>query len=221
MQLCKYYKSTKEKGGKQMRENKFKKFVAFALLITVIAIILIASTYAKYTKEAAGDDTAIVAKWGVGTDLTSGTFDIFDVSKIYDTKGVTDYTQDGTADSDVKTGTTHGIIAPGTWGKFSYELSNESQVSATYEVDYTVDEDGVYLLWSTDGTTWTDDLADIPATTIPVGTTDEQIDIYWKWSFEADSTAAGQSDANDTALGEADTLAQPTIDIKVTFTQVD
>lgn len=204
-----------------MKENKLRKFIAFVLLITVIAVILMAGTYAKYTKEASGDDTAIVAKWDLGSDFTSDTFNIFDVSKIYDTKGVTDFTQDGTSDTDVKTGTTHGIIAPGTWGKFSYELSNNSQVNATYEVDYTVDEAGVYLLWSTDGTTWTDDLADVTATSIPMGTTDMQIDLYWKWSFEADSKAAGQSDENDTALGEADTLAEPTIDIKVTFTQVD
>ncbi len=207
------------------KENKLEKFVTFVILIAVIAVILIASTYAKYTKEAAGSDTAVVADWDVSIGFGSGTFDIFDVSKIYDTDGVTNFaTATGASDDDVATGTTDGIIAPGTWGKFSYTLSNNSQVNATYAVDYTVDEAGVYLLWSTDGTTWTDNLADIPAsdaTKIPMGTTDKKIDIYWKWAFEADSKAVGQSDVNDTALGEATTLAKPKIDISVTFTQVD
>lgn len=205
-----------------MNSKKLIKFTSFVSLLTLVAAALVADTYAKYTTTVSGSDTAIVAKWDVSDGDALANFDIFDVSKIYDTNGVTDYTAAGTSDTDVKTGTTNGIIAPGTWGKFSYTLSNDSEVTVAYAVDYTVDEKGVYLQWSTDGTTWTDDLADVTATKIDIDS-DKEITVYWKWAYEAETTpvAAGQTDAADTTLGEATTAAQPTITVDVTFTQVD
>ncbi len=200
-------------------DNRLVKFTLLVLLLTILAMCLVFGTYAKYTTTFSGNDSAVVAKWVVSDGGALANLDIFDVSKIYDTEG-TDYAN-GVDDTDVINGTDNGIIAPGTWGFFTYNLSNDSDVTATYEIDYTVDEKGVYLLWSVDGgTTWTDDLADVTATTLNVGE-DVDVTVHWKWSFEADTTAAGQTDAADTALGMAAQPASPTMAIKATFTQVD
>lgn len=202
-----------------MKNKKLVILTTIVLLLTLIVVSQVSNTFAKYTSKITGSDTAIVAKWDVSDGDALANFDIFGVSKIYDANGVADFTQDGVVDNDVATGTTTGIIAPGTWGKFSFTLSNNSDVNALYTVDYTVDEAGVYLQWSTDGKTWTDDLADVSETAINMGNNDETIDIYWMWSFENGSN--GQTDESDTSLGTADTLAKPTITVDVTFTQVN
>ena len=206
-------------------DNKLLKFTTFVLLITIVAICLVSGTFAKYTSYVSGSDTAIVAKWVVSDGDAFSSFDIFDVSKIYDTNNA-DYTAGTPDEEDVRTGTSAGIIAPGTWGKFSYTLTNDSDVNAMYAVEYTIDEDGVYLQWSTDGTNWTDNLDNIVAdeTNTKIAMDGEKTNtIYWKWAYEADTKAAGQSDEKDTELGtvEEANLAKPSISVKVTFTQID
>jgi len=198
------------------KENQLVKFTTLVLLITIVAISLVSGTYAKYTSTVSGSDTAIVAKWDVSAEnVSSTTVDIFAESKIYDTNGVVDgdvTALTATDDADVKNAEegNNGIIAPGTWGKFSYVLSNNSDVNATYAVDYTVANAGVPLKWSIDGKTWADDLADVEATNINMADADKTVDIYWMWAFDGD----------DTALGTAGTAA-PSITIEVTFEQVD
>lgn len=198
-------------------DNAIVKFALFVALVTILTSCLVSNTYAKYTTTVDASDTAIVAKWNVSAEEISQNFSIFDVSSIYDTKDA-DYTN-GVDDTDVKNGTTDGIIAPGTWGKFAFTLENTSEVNATYTIDYTVDEAGVYLLWSVDGgNTWTDDLEDVTDGTLDVNS-DESITVHWKWAFE--SGADGQTDEADTALGNSTTDIKPSITINATFTQVD
>lgn len=194
------------------KDNKLVNFTTLVLLITIVAISLVSGTYAKYTSTVSGTDTAIVARWNVSAGTVETSVDIFGESKIYDTKGVTDYTAAGIADADVKTAEegNNGIIAPGTWGKFSYVLTNNSDVNATYAITYTVDEAGVPLEWSINGTDWTDSLENVDATAIAMEG-EKQVDLYWRWEFDGDHTA----------LGEAETLATPLIKISVTFEQAD
>ena len=201
-------------------DNKIVKFTIFVLLLTIVALYLVSGTYAKYTSEFAGSDKAIVAKWVVSDDDVEKNINIFDVSKIYDTNGETAYTVNaGTDDTDVVNGTDKGIIAPGTWGSFTYIVSNDSDVNATYAVDYTVDEAGVPLEWSVNGQDWTDDLSDVSTTALNMEA-DDTVTVYWRWVFE-ETTIATKSDTTDTALGLAETLAEPSINVKTTFTQVD
>ena len=47
------------------KENKLVKVIALVLFVSVIALILVAGTYAKYTSTATGSDTAVVAKWDI------------------------------------------------------------------------------------------------------------------------------------------------------------
>ena len=195
-----------------MKKNKTMRLASGLLVAVLLTTCAIAGTFAKYTSEVSGSDTARVAKFTV--DSTVDEFAIFDVSKIYDTKEA-DY-EAGVDDTDVTNGTTDGIIAPGTWGEFTFNVSDESEVTVNYAIDYTVDEAGVPLEWSVDGgQTWTDDLADVEATVLR-GSAD--ITVMWKWVFEGTTEGA---DAADTALGTAQTLAEPSVAVKVTFTQVD
>ena len=96
-----------------MKDNKIMKFVGFVLLITVIALIVVAGTYAKYTSSATGSSSAVVAKWDIkagksgeevsitGSNSTVA-FNLFDTIK----------NEDGTEETDV----VDGKIAPGTSG---------------------------------------------------------------------------------------------------------
>ena len=169
-------------------DNAIVKFTMLVLILTMLSLCLVSNTYAKYTSTFAGSDTAIVAKWDVSAGDASTTIDLFNSSKIYDTNGVTDYTQGGTDDADVKNGTADGIIAPGTWGSFSYTVSNNSDVNATYTVDYTVTAANVPLEWSVDGTTWSTNLSNVSTTALNMGTT-ENVTVYWRWAFNGDDTA--------------------------------
>ena len=208
------------------KENSIIKFTAFVLLLTMVVLCLVSGTFAKYTSHFDANDTAIVARWDVASAVSEDTFDIFDVSEIYDTLNA-DYA-DGEDDEDVRNGengadvTGNGIIAPGTWGKFTYVLTNNSDVSAHYTITYDSDEAGVFLLWSNDGENWYDDVTDLNTDAeMEVDADEIPVEVYWKWSFEADPTADGQSDVEDTKLGEAMELAQPTVSVDVDFVQVD
>lgn len=194
-------------------DNAIVKFTMLVLILTMLSLCLVSNTYAKYTSTFAGSDTAIVAKWDVSAGDASTTIDLFNSSKIYDTNNVTDYTQGGTDDTDVTNGTADGIIAPGTWGSFSYSVSNNSDVNATYTVDYTVTAANVPLEWSVDGSTWSTNLSNVSTTALNMGAT-ANVTVYWRWAFNGDDTA-------DTALGTATTLARPEVTITTTFTQVD
>ena len=194
-------------------DNAIVKFTMLVLILTMLSLCLVSNTYAKYTSTFAGSDTAIVAKWDVSAGDASTTIDLFNSSKIYDTNGVTDYTQVGTDDTDVTNGTADGIIAPGTWGSFSYSVSNNSDVNATYTVDYTVTAANVPLEWSVDGSTWSTNLSNVSTTALNMGAT-ANVTVYWRWAFNGDDSA-------DTALGTATTLARPEVTITTTFTQVD
>ena len=203
-----------------MKKFSTSKLVVLMLVLTLVTSCLVGGTFAKYTAEISTSDTARVAKFAVtafGTDATenaTATVNLFEVAKVYDLKDVTDFSVSGTADADIKTATDGTpIIAPGCWGEFSYDVANTSEVTVTYAVDYTVNEAGVPLQWSVDGTNWTDDLADLAAANLAMETGADSNRVLWKWEFDG-------NDTTDTALGVAGT-ATPSVQIDVTFTQVD
>ena len=196
-------------------ENSLIKFTMLVLIITMLTLCLVSSTFAKYTSTFAGSDTAVVAKWAVSAgDAGQTTINLFDASKIYDTNNA-DYSN-GVVDTDVRTSTGDAIIAPGTWGSFSFTVKNDSDVNATYAVEYTVNENNIPLEWSTDGNTWSNDLSNVSSTNLNMDT-EENVTVYWRWAFTVDTAR----DTADTTLGTAETLAKPEVTITTTFTQVD
>lgn len=207
-------------------DKKLFNSVAILLLIVMVALILVSGTYAKYTSTASGSDTATVAKWSFkvsGTEIAVNgsaptvTFDLFNT--INDTK-------DGAAETDVKA----NLIAPGTQGSFELKLKNDSEVTAQYAIDYKVEKSDTTLpiLFSTNGTDWTNDLVDVAAsdaTKLAVGAAEKTITVQWKWEYEtkAEDNTVTAGDGVDTALGIAAQTAAPTVKVTatVTATQVD
>ena len=191
-----------------MKENKLAKFMALVLLITLLAIILVSGTYAKYTTSASGTDTATVAKWSIkfgSEDIAKSqtktlSIDLF--STITNT--------DGTTESNVSQ-TDGSLIAPGTMGNFTLaELKNESEVNAEYTVTYTLtNESGVPLEFTTTKDvedSWNSDLSriNVAKTDLNMGATVNTTPVYWRWAFD------GNDDVKDTTLG----TTTPTVTIK-------
>lgn len=191
------------------KDEKSTKAIIFILLITIIAMIFVSSTYAKYSSSAKGTATATVAKWSFNvndTDIATNetvTFNLFDT--VLDT--------DGTAETSVA----DGMIAPGTQGSFTLELENTSEVKAQYGIDYAItNASNVPIQYSVDGgNTWTSDLADVvasDATILEAGAAATPITIQWQWAFDGD-------DATDTALGKADTAPSVTVEATISASQ--
>lgn len=193
-----------------MKRNKFFMLGIVTVLVAVLSLTFVSNTFAKYTSTVTGNDTAKVAKWafecdgsafGLSVPTSPVTFNLLETR--YDSDG-------SSAETDVK----NDLIAPGTQGKFDIVLTNKSEVTATYKIDFTVDEAGVPLQWSTDGTNWTDELADI---TVPVKlameTGSDTVVVYWRWAFNSGN------DSLDTSLGI--TTPDVTVTMAITFEQVD
>ena len=81
MTIMSYYfkiKTDKRKGKRIMKnDNSIVKFTAFVLLITMVVLCLVSGTFAKYTSEFNGTDSAVVARWNVSDGDALKTFDIF------------------------------------------------------------------------------------------------------------------------------------------------
>lgn len=199
----------------EKRKNTMMRAAGCMLMLGLLSTCAISGTFAKYTDTTTGTGSARVAKWDVtASDWTSDkttdtfTFSLFDT--LIDTNDSTE--------TDVVSANSDKVIAPGTKGEFQLVLDNESEVSATYAIDYEVSNTaGIPVEFSVDGKAWdaadkvwTSTLTDVAATAITEETT---ITIQWRWIFNGD-------DAEDTAFGVkgTDTI---TVSAAVTFTQVD
>ncbi len=99
-----------------MKKNKMLRTASAMLILTIITISIIGGALAKYTTEATGSDTAVVAKFGV-TATVSG--DLF--GKIYKT-GENTILPDNAAD-EMSVKATEKVLAPGTHNKTGMTLS--------------------------------------------------------------------------------------------------
>lgn len=210
-----------------MKKNKMMRAASALLVATLLSTSVISGTFAKYTSEASGNDVARVAKWSfnVGdSDIVAQntiTFNLFDTVNEADTT---------TKEDNIKSAKNDTVIAPGTGGSFVISLTNNSEVTAKYKIDFKETNDGnVPIEYSTDNKNWKssiDDLdvnkanADDTALAYNGGTTN--ITVYWRWSYEATQpdAARDQSDNGDTALGK-DGTATVTVSADITATQVN
>ena len=199
-----------------MKKNTMLRTASILLVAVLLTTCAISGTFAKYTSTAAGSDAARVAVWdidveGVGIETKSFTFDLFNT--VLDTK-------DGNSETDVKVGTNETIIAPGTKGSFEINLTNASEVNATYDIAYTITNTaGIPLKFSTNGTTWETNIAQLNVTGEAIAMTNgaASITVYWQWDYTNGTTAGDEA---DTALG-LDGTHTVTVTATVTATQVD
>ena len=196
------------------RSSMMVRLVAALAVTMMFTMCFVGGAFAKYTSSGTGTDTATVAKWSfkVGeTDIATTdtfTFDLFKTIK--DSDGSNNETEMNPVDG--------SIIAPGTQGSFDLGLTNASQVTAQYAIDYTVtNNNDIPVKFSVDGgTTWTNYLADVAAsdsTKLAANSGTTTITVQWKWAFDGDDTT-------DTNLGKVGT-ATLEVSAKVTATQVD
>lgn len=179
-----------------MRKNRLFILGIFTVMVALVSLSLVSGTWAKYTSTVSGEDSATVAKWDVKYNSTSGAasettieFNLF--STIKDSNGTDNET-------DVET----DLIAPGTSGSFSFKLSNDSDVNATYSITYTVTSTGLSVPLVFTG------MDNVSNEDIAMGE-NKTIEINWSWPFAGDDTAIG--------------IQAPTVTVKavITFTQVD
>lgn len=178
-----------------MKNNKLAKFMALVLLVTLLAVILVSGTYAKYTTAVSAKDTATVARWNItlnGEDISKGTQKTLKLG-LFDTINDTDFTSE---ESDV----TAGKIAPGTTGKFEIaKLINNSDVNAQYKITYSIDNNNnIPLEFSKDknaaDSEWKS-LSDFSMNNFEALSKDstEGVStgtIYWRWKFERNDDSA-------------------------------
>lgn len=174
------------------KENKLIKFTSFVMLIAIIAMILVASTYAKYTSTASGTDTATVAQWDIkagpeGSEVSITGSDATVAFNLFDT--ILD--EDGTTENDVAS----GKIAPGTSGAFELSIKNDSQVNAEYTINFNISNTNLPLEFKINDSDWTSSLSNIATTALNMGTSD-LANVEWRWAYEQTD-----GDATDTSLG--------------------
>jgi hypothetical protein len=229
---------------------------ALLLVVCLISTVMLSGTFAKYTSEYAGQDTALVARWsfaakeGPSGERTLGAVE--DNTEL----ALFDHLYDTHMNQTAADGTTY-IIAPGVGHNFTLKMDYLADVDADVEIkfDKLADSANVPIEYSTDGgTTWVtlDNLADALADQIIANTAyGDAIDdtqpaagkfritavdnasttpvlisetVKWKWRYakeEAGSAYSAQTDAQDTALGEASKNAginRTKYGIKVTLT---
>lgn len=192
-------------------KNKQKIGVLVLLLVVAVGSYFIAGAYARYSKSITGGDIASVAKFSVsatGFDNEQiANINLFDNIKEEDTI---------TNESDVSP----NRIAPGTGGKFSTTLKNDSEVRVLAKLTLSeTNESNIPIEYSLDGENWVqaDKLTkevELDYNGSSQSKTSEDITIYWRWPFESDDT-------KDTSLGMSDVSPTVTVQVGIIFTQIN
>lgn len=210
-----------------MKKNKIMRFASALLVLAMLTTCVISGTFAKYTTNVEGTDTARVAKWGFKEAAANVTLDNL-FNKTYD-KNV-----EGKAD----------VIAPGTTNSaqfgFTYDGNGAPEVAYTFKISTTGSEcadeikNNPNIQWKLDNGDWGtwDNLLDAIAAlntkeTYAAGELPPAFEnatthtVAWQWAFE--SAGAGQAAQNtlDTSMGNKATLDDVTLKITVTATQID
>ncbi len=218
-----------------MKKNKIMRFASLVLVLTLLSTCAISGTFAKYTTSVSSQDTARVAKWGF-------TESSIDLSNLFKTAYIND---EMTAAADaIAPGTTNSATFKFTYGGQSGINAPEVAYTFTVSTDGSLIDDSIKnntnIQWKLDSGEWGTWDAMITAiktlsgdstgtkTYAPgelptaFGTSNTEHTISWQWVFE--STGEGQpatQDATDTGMGNATDLADVTIKITITATQID
>lgn len=193
------------------------KLTAYILLITVATLIIVASSYARYTTTISGSDEAIVAKFDVSANDLTETINLFDCID-----------EDAVLDAE-------GVVAPGTKGSFTTTLNNDSEVTVSYALSitetnssnipivYSLEENGTYVSASEfSALALAGGTLDFTGTTKANPVTSKELTVYWKWEIDGDNEVdTGLGKAASTADDNSTTRPNAQATLSVKFTQVD
>ena len=221
-----------------MKKNRMMRTAAVLLVAVLLTTSVISGTFAKYTTSASSEDSARVANWGF--ERTNS----MDLTNLF----LGSYTNVASNNGDdVIAPGTEGS----TTFSFAYDGANGTkgpEVAYTFEVKVEASCAEAILankniLWQLDDKgygSWNEMIADITAlsgsttgkqqyapNTLPAAFTDkdEVHTISWKWIFDENAANKEADTVNgdnlDTAMGNDDALANCSIEITITATQVD
>ena len=233
-----------------MRKNKMMRTAAVLGVATMLTASVISGTFAKYTTSTSGSDSARVAKWGFDKKSEIELKDLFKDAYDTTVKSTTDVIAPGTKGQatfgfsyDKKN---DNVTAPEV--AYTFEVSTEGSscdqnIQNNPNIVWSLD--GALAPAVTEGTTaeagtWTALLAAIEDLDgnktdnkyapgeLPVAfnaTGNNEHTVSWEWKYESSTAEEGVADKNqditDTNMGNADTLANVTLKIAITATQVD
>jgi hypothetical protein len=184
------------------KTSKTARITILLLVLCLISTAMLSGTFARYTSEYAGADTALIAKWDVkfnGNEPTTSTAELDLFSHAYKTNINEIEGEDY-------------IIAPGVSGDFTLKVENKGDVAAkmTFDFEAIGTAGTVPIEYSLDGSAWVN-LATLETelnelgnmTNVAAGaaapTTQK---VLWRWPYEASNTVyAGSTNATDTTLG--------------------
>ncbi|OQA06080.1 MAG: hypothetical protein BWY65_02283 [Firmicutes bacterium ADurb.Bin373] len=213
--------------------KKTSKTARITMLLVVLCLIstaMLSGTFAKYTSEFAGEDTALIAKWDIS--VKDGTNNELEVSPAIAELDLFKHAY--TVNINEKDGSDY-IIAPGVNGEFSLKIQNKGDVAAkiTFDLDKTGTAGTVPIEYSVDGgNTWVnlddlkgalDGLSQMNNVAETNGTAD--VTVKWQWQFERGTGATlVDNDEADTLLGTTSAASANRstyiLTIKATATQI-
>ena len=209
-----------------MKNDRITRFAILILALTMITLMIVSGTFAKYTSSATGSDTATVAKWSIkvgsgdGVEIAGSSstvsFDLFSTIKDEDGGSEADVAGKASNIAVGNTAATAKIIAPGTSGSFDIIVKNESEVNATYSIAFESNNTSIPIEFSTDGTTWKSTLSEANVTnaTINMNSAAQTKTVYWRWAYDVSAAR----DTADTNLGVAAQTSPASVTLSATIT---
>lgn len=197
-----------------MKKNIMMRIASVLMIAVLLTTCVISGTFAKYVSEVTATTSVKVASWDVvfgnlteDPETHNYSFNFFDT--LIDTASL-----NGEAETDVDT--SEKLIAPGTKGSFTFNITNNSEVTAkieiviknlpaalTQKIDFSSDNATITL----DGTTLT-----VTAFNLAAKSSVKPVTIDWEWAYET-----GDDDADKALAGQEFNTVTATI----TATQVD
>ena len=208
-----------------MKNNRITRLAILVLALTMITLMIVSGTFAKYTSTATGSDTATVAKWSIKVGTGDGveiagssstvSFDLFSTIKDEDGGSEADVAGKASGTAVGSTSTTAKIIAPGTSGSFDIIVKNESEVNATYSIAFESNNTSIPIEFSTDGTTWKSTLSEANVTNaaINMNSAAQTKTVYWRWAYDVSAAR----DTADTNLGVAAQTSPASVTLSATI----
>ena len=226
-----------------MKKTKFMRAALLLLVLTLITSCFVGGTFAKYTTSANGTDTARVAKWGF-QPTTISLDNLFSKGYAYAYTSTTGNSVSSSVDviaPGTKGEATFGFTYGGATGINAPEVAYTFVVSTEGSTIADDINNNTNIQWKLDNGEWGTWDALITAiealdgnkagnryepNSLPVAfnaTGNNEHTVYWQWLFETknDDVVNAAQDTTDTGMGNDADLANVTLKITVSATQID